>query len=263
MTLKYTSVAGFWKFLGLYKHSMDFNPTETPVIETVASTTVAAGDYYLDQMGVDTDSLVLKRSIDSRTLTSTAYTFDADRSKITISAAGATDLSTSSLWAEYGYNALGRDLNYTETENMLTRAEEDVDVETNTVFADQTAINPGYNKITNEFDAGKGVAISMYYTRMYPVVKLQTTVNGKYTTGATAITFADATGFPTTGTIYIDGNKVTYTNKSSNTLTIPSTTPTIADASVVRGEVLEVSLDPAGVTPSFTVRRIQYQLRYW
>lgn len=254
MTLKYTTVQGFWKFLLLNESITDFQPGQTPERETVASNTVAAGDYYLNNMGVNEDTLVLYKGGTSTALTPTThYTFDSDTSKVTITSAGATLLDTSDLTAEYEYNSNGKYLNYNQTTSLLAESEADVEDRCNTVFADQTSSTPGYLQVNNEPLMGQGCSNNLYSLSRGSIVKLQTTVDGDYTTGASTIDITDATGFPESGTIYIGGNKVTYTSKASNTLTIPSSTQSISDGAVVRGEVVEVTTSPTGVTPTFTV----------
>lgn len=50
-------------------------------------------------------------------------------------------------------------------------------------------------------------------------VMTTTTLNGNITTSSTSIVLTDATNFATSGTIEIDGDLITYTGKSTNTLT--------------------------------------------
>lgn len=253
MALKYTTVSGFWSFLGIAQHILDFAIGEEPKWEDVGNGNSAQTIFYLDRLGVNEDTLVLKKSSDDSTFPSTAYVFDSDRSKITLTAGGVTLLATSGIQASYEYNTLGSSLKFNETASILGRAEHYIEEECDTVFADQTSTAPEYFQITNEGLVGKGTSQDIYNTNMYPIVKLQSSISTAYVTGSTAMQITSASGFPSTGTIYVGENKVTYTAKSSNTLTVPSTTPSIAADAVVRGEVVEVSLDPGGVTPSYTI----------
>ena len=255
MTLKYTTVSGFLKFLGISENILDFNPGETPSYETVASapysTTVP---YYVDQLGVNEEGFTVLESSSTSNLTPTThYSFDSDSSAITLTTAGVTALSTNDMLSSYEYNTFGKYLKYNEIVNILERAEDEVDDAVNTVFADQSTTNPDYSKFVDEFHFGKGSSDSDYKVYSPPVIKLQTTTSLGYVTNNSTVTVTSAAGFPNTGTIYIDGNKVTYTSKVGNELIVSTATPSISTASVVRGEVIEVSLDPAGVTPSFTV----------
>lgn len=259
MALKYTTVQRFWQYLGINLSTQDYVPENvsdgavTTIRETVKASPVTATTYYLTKKAVNPDTLVAYVGSTSTQLTlTTDYTFDSDTSAITITSAGETALTGEALTVVYEYCEV-ETLSYNVTDRLLMKAEADVERRTRRVFADQTATNPGYNQINNEFLMGQGNTYVRYNARNYPLVKLQTTVDGAYTTGGASITLADATGFPNNGTIYIGGNKVTYTAKSTNTLTIPTSTPSIDDGAVVRGEVIEISNSGSGTTPSYIV----------
>lgn len=252
MALRYTTVGEFWKFMGYNESVMDFQAGNEPSRETVAASPVPAGDYYLDQLAVNEDTLVLYAGSTALTIT-THYTFDSDTSKVTITAAGATALSGEALTAEYEYCSLGKNLSYNESERLLQSAEDKLHRDVGTVFADESVSSPDYLAVSDEFQKGKGYRYVHYSTVYRPLVNLSTTVNGAYTTGGSEITLADGSGFPASATINIGGNKVSYTSRSGNVLTVPTTTPSIADGAVVRGEVVEVSTAASGTTPSFIV----------
>ena len=255
MALKYTTVQKFWKFLGINDTVLDYQPGNAPSRETVATTPVTAtGDYHADQMGVNEDTLVLYVGSSDTALTlTTDYTFDSDTGKISITSAGAVTVTGEDLTAAYEYSQLGKDLNYNETVRLLEQAENGVDDSCNCVFADQSEINPNYLKVSDELDTGKGAINNLYDVNWGPVIKINTTSSGDYTTGGTSLTLSDASGLPTAATIYIGGNKVSYTSRSSNVLTIPSDTPSISGGATTRGEVVELSTSPSGVDPTFTV----------
>jgi len=254
MTLRYSSVRSFWKFLGINNNVLDFQPGNTPSRETVANSPVTAGDYYLDQLGVNSDTLELFAGTANSPLPiGTAYSFNSERSKLTITAAGETSLSGQNLTAEYDYNDNGKDLSYDESTAILERAEDTVNNTMNTVFANQSSSTVSYINVFNENQRGQGFSNDLYNTNYAPTIQLQTTTNGAYTTGGSTITLTDATGFPNSAAIYIGGNKVVYSARSGNDITVPSTTPSIDDGADVRGEVVEVSLDGGGVTATFEV----------
>ena len=258
MVLRYSTVQEFWKFMGINNSILDYQPGNvtdgaiTNLKEMVKSSPVSAGTYYLKQKGINEDTLVLYAGDTALTIT-TDYTFDSDTGAVTITSTGATALIGEGLEAVYEYCNFGKDLTYNETERLLQQAENRLHREVGNVFADQSSSTPAYTKIVGEGKKGGGTRYVHYNTNYYPLIKLQTTVNGNYTTGGTEITLTNASGFPTSGTIYIGGNKVAYTSRSSNVLTIPSTTPSIDDGSVVRGEVVEVSTVGSGSAKSFIV----------
>jgi hypothetical protein len=252
MALRYTTVQGFWKFMGINESIMSFQPGGKPCRETVASSPVGAGDYYLDQLGANEDTLKLYAGSTQLTET-THYTFDSDTSKVTITSTGETALDGEDLTAEYEYSQMGGALNYNETVRILQSSEDRLHREVGTVFADQSVDSPEYLQVVNEQKVGGGLKYVHYDTDYYPIIKLQTTTDGDYTTGGVEIDLVDASGLPSSGTIYIGGNKVEYSNRSGNTLTIPSSTPSISNGAVVRGEVVEVDTSASGTAQSFIV----------
>jgi hypothetical protein len=253
MTLRYTTVQEFWKKYGLNNSVMDFQPGQTPERESVASSPVTAGNYYLTHMGVNEDTLKLYAGSTQLTIT-THYTFDSDTSKVSVTSAGAIALSGEDLTAEYEYNELGKYLNYNESVAILESAEREFERDSHQRFSDTTDIQ--YRQVSDEvfmFTNEKLRLKKGLNTAYNPVYTIETTVNGAYTTGGSEITLADASLFPTTGTIYIGGNKVSYSGKSSNVLTIPSSTPSISDGAVVYSTILEVSLESEGNVPVWKV----------
>jgi hypothetical protein len=266
MTLKYTNVADFWKFLGVNKNVMFAQPGTTPSRETVASTPVAAGKYYLVNPGVNKDTLTLYVGNTSAALTETThYTFDSETNEIVLNSTGASYVgSTQNMTAGYQYTLLADVVGYDQTVATLETNERAFEDDTNTVFADQALTTPVYDQINEEAMTSVGWNNNIYNLDYFPVVKLHSTVTAAYTTGGTTLQIASGTGFPATGTIYVDGNEVSYTSKAGNILTVPSITPTIASGGVVRGEVLKVTLDAPGSTPTYQVLtpEIDYLMDY-
>lgn len=266
--MKYTTVQKFWKFLGINQSTENYQPGNVTdgnveTTETVKAAPVTAGNYYLLQKGVNEETLELFAGTTKLT-EATDYTFDSDTSKVIINATGASTLTGKSLTTTYEYSGFGNELNYNETVRLLEQAEDRVDSEINAVFADQSETDPAYLKIVNELHPGKGANDNLYSTSYSPLIKLQTTVATDYTTGGNELVLTNASGFPTSGTIYVGGNKLSYTSKSSNTLTIPTGTPSIDSGSIVRGEVVEVSTSPSGIDPTFEILtpEIDYTIDY-
>lgn len=253
MTLRYTTVRDFWKKYGLNESVMDFQPGQEPSRESVASSPVSAGTYYLNHMGVNEDTLKLYAGSTELTLT-THYTFDSDTSKVTITSAGETALSGEDLTAEYEYCQLGKDLNYNESVAILQSAESEFERETEQRFTNNTDLD--YRQITNEnvvFVNDKLRLKKVINTKYNPIVEIETTVDGDYTTGGTEITLTDASLLPLSGTILIGDKKVSYDPKAGNVLTIPSNTPSISNGSAVSTTIVEVSLQSEGNVPVWQV----------
>lgn len=256
MTLKYSSVKGFWEFMGLNNSVLDYLPDTEPQREVI-TTLPTANAFQLKHMSFNPDTLILYKGETNTALTvTTHYTVDVARASITLTSAGVTFLSTESLTAYYEFCELEKQaLNYTETAKLLARSESWVESTTNTVFANQTDAEPNYEHIIDEKLSGQGYVDNTYTLSHYPLIKLETTVATSFSTGTSSLVLSDATGFPASGTIYVGGNKVTYSAKSTNTLTVPTSTPSIDSGAIVRGEVIEVSTDGAGFSPSFVVLR--------
>lgn len=224
--------------------------------ETIGTGNGVNATFWLDRIGVIENTLVLYYGSAETTTTvlteTTHYTFDYDSSKITLTAAGITLLSTNNMYGVYSFHR--KELSNNQLLDALNAAEQKVLRVTEQTFANYTDANPGYKKILNEQKyLGKSPQLKTFEMFYQPVVKLQTTVKTAFTLGDTNLELTSASGFPNTGTIYIDGNKVAYTSKSSNTIIVPSTTPSIAIDKKVRGEVIEVSKEVEGVDPSFTI----------
>jgi len=250
MALKYTTVVGFVKHAKLQRKIPDVaSGTVTP--EKVAPGNSSDLVYLLQRTSVINSTLVLTTTAGTTLVETTDYA--QEDGIITLTTAGKVALGNDTLLAKYTYISEDTNLLESEMEDMLEDAESGFEEEVETVFADQTSSTPDYNQVTDELQDGQGFIDKQYRSNFFPLVKLQTTVASNFTLGDTTLTLTDASGFPETGTIYVGGNKVTYSARSTNDLTVPNTTPTVAADAVVRGEVIEVSLDPEGVTVSFQV----------
>ena len=270
VTLNFTSVLGFvnnvkslMKIPNADTASEDNTRYGANGIEILGTGDNSRLIFFLNNPGVIEETLTLSFGADEFNRTdlteTTDYTFNSDNSQVILTTTGRTAIGTNDLYGIYDYNTLG--LLNNEIERELFWAEAKIERISEQTFANFSDANPAYRKTLNEpfylnnpsvgeIGGSAGKAIELMYQ---PLVELSTTVNGAYTTGGTTLTLADASGFITAGAIYVGGNKVVYTAKTGNDLTVPSTTPSIADGAVVRGEVVELSREPEGVDPSFTV----------
>jgi len=210
--------------------------------------------FWLDNLGVIETTYTLYYGSAETTTTSltetTHYTLDLDNSKIVLTTAGLALVSTDKIYAIYKYNTL--ELLNADMLEALNAAENKLLRDTDQTFTNTTLLS--YRKVLNEGIKGHYDPYQKVFDLFYnPIVKIQTTTNGAYTTGGVSITLTDASLLPTAGTIYIGGNKVAYTAKTGNILTIPATTPSIATGATVRGEVIELSIEPESNTPDYAV----------
>ena len=222
--------------------------------ETVGTGNGVQTTFWLDNLGVIEGTYTLyygSAETTTTTLTETThYTLDLDNSKIVLTSAGVTLLSTNNMYAVYKYNSL--ELLNADLLEALNSAENKLLSRTDQTFTNSTLL--AYREISNEGIKGHDNPYQKLFDLYYsPIVKIHTTVNGAYTTGGTSITLTDSSLFPANGTIYIGGNKVTYTANAANVLTVPAATPSIATGATVRAEVIEISMEPEGSATDYAV----------
>lgn len=264
--LLYSTSLGLSEYLHLVRFVPNFDSPEKELLGTGDGSTAT---YWFANEGVIGDTYTLYHGATEPTATTeltedTDYTVDLKTSKITLTASGISAVDGVGIYTAYKWNF--QKLIDSEIILALTAAENKILRDTEMTFAEFTATNPNYRQVTDEIHKGHYAPAQKVFEFSYsPIVKIQTTVNGAYTTGGTTITLTSTTGLPASGTIYIGGNKVTYTAVSSNDLTIPASTPSIADAATVRGEVIELSLEPEGSVYSFSVLdpETEYEIDYF
>jgi len=240
-----------------------------PNKDTTSRETVGTGDgtetiFWLDKVGVLVDTYTISYGAAYTALTDvTDYALDLDTSKITLTTTGVAKVGTSVIYAAYSFNIA--ELLNSEIIKALNSAEDKVVQVTEQYFANSADTDPAYRKIINESIKGHYNPYNKVYDLIFnPVICIDTTTNGAFTLTDTTLTLTDGTGLPNAGTIYVDGNKVTYTARSTHDLTVPATTPSIDDGATVRGEVIELSTKPEGASPSYTVLtpNTEYEIDY-
>jgi len=121
-----------------------------------------------------------------------------------------------------GYNllAVGTNLKY-YIQNSSGGAYNDVtpirliNTGTANAFTTATSTNSGGYTTVTVTDAGHGTQAGDFVN----ITPLNTTLNGTINASATSIVLTSATGFPATGSIFIESECITYTGVSTNTLT--------------------------------------------
>jgi len=121
------------------------------------------------------------------------------------------------------------------------------------VFTDGTAATPTYTAISNELHEGQGRVNRVYQSDYYPLNSSSTTTSGAISASDSTITVVSTNGFPSSGTIAIETNKITYTGKSSTTFTGCTNTLAHDDAQTCTAYVIERSLDDEGNVPTWVV----------
>lgn len=250
------------KFMGLVGDVIDREASTVTYFENIGTGDNSATLFALSKEGWIADTLTLyyddteaNAIANQQTLTlSTHYTIDEDTGVITLTAAGVTALGTDSIFADYKYNVVG--IVNSEVQNALNRAGKLFENLTNNKWTDGTQATPNYVKVSNELHRGRGIYNRDYFSFFRPVADITTNTDGSTSSGATTITVDSTNGFPSTGTVEIDGQKISYTGKTSTTFTgVTGVSATIADGTQVNSMVFEYSMTPSGTTPTYTVAK--------
>lgn len=216
--------------------------------ETVGTGDDSTAVFWLDKTGIiaDTYNIYYGAAITSVTeLTEdTHYTIDLETSKLTLTAAGIALVSTNNIYADYYYNMEG----FTDQQvtDAITRAKKKIDNYTNNHFCDGTDTTPNWEQHTDEYHDGRGCFERDYFLKHYPIADLSTTVNGAITADDATITVTSTQGFPESGYILIEDDKIAYTGKTTTTFTGCTSVSAHADGTTVKGYVIESSTTESG-----------------
>jgi len=249
-TTSYGSSLQLAQFMGIESVIPDRNLTgEDRVKEEVGEGDASNLIFYLDHAFVLAGSYTLYYGSTESSATAltetTHYVLGKDDGKITLTTAGRTLLSTNTIYAAYSYTRIG--LTNTQLSDALLRASENIDAWTNNHFVDGTVATPTYDQHLDEENDGRGAFQNSYFTlNKYPIPDVSTTVDGAITADDATITVASTSGFPSTGYILIEDDKIAYTGKSSTTFTGCTSVSAHDDALDVKAYVIEVSTTEPG-----------------
>lgn len=141
-----------------------------------------------------------------------------------------------------------------QLQDALDRAEIWINNKTDTVFVDGTLATPSYTQVTNEKHRGKGSFNRDYFPFKYPLPNVSTTADGAITAADATITVVSTAGFPSTGIIGIETDKIAYTGKDATTFT--GCTGVASDhltAVAVKPYTIEISATIAGSDPTWNI----------
>ena len=139
----------------------------------------------------------------------------------------------------------------TQLQDALDRAEAEIDEKTKTHFASGTT-TPDYTAISNERHDGQGSYNKQYFTIKYPIANLGAYASGTVGIGSGTVTVDSTTGFPSSGVVSTQGNKIAYTSKTGTlfkgcsgvSVEIPYNNKLVPFA-------VEISSDSPGDNPTF------------
>jgi len=264
-TLKYATTLQFAAILGILRSipTWDDSTNPTNIKEEVGTGDNSETRFYLDHKNILSDSYTLYYGSASTTtdeLTETThYTINQTTGAVTLTSAGVTLVGTNKIYATYSY--CFKDFSDEYLVAVLGRAEKEVDGLCNTTFTDGTATNPDYPSRT-EIQPTMGQYQQDYFTDEKPLIDVSSTLSADITAAATSIALATGDGdkFPSTGTIIIGSEKITYTGVSTDTLTGctrgvgDSTAATHSEDDEVHTTVLELSGTSEGTAPTWEVQ---------
>jgi len=262
-SLKYATPTMLAEMLGMKADIPSWDIAGTPTNEEVGLGDNSETVFYLDQRYVLSDSYTLYYGADATAtdeLTETThYSIDNDTGKITLTAAGVTLLGTDKIYAEYSY------INISMTESylisVLTRAEKEVDNLTNSTFTDGTTSNPSY-PVETEMQTTDGLQMDRWITKKKPLIDISSTLDGDLTIDAVTIDLAsgDGTKVPSSGTLIIGSEVITYTGVSTDQLTgvsrgtEGSTAAVHSDGDAVHSTIVFISDTEENTAVSWTVQ---------
>ena len=258
MAIKYTTTLQLGQILGIVKEVPSWDVAGTPTNEAVGTGNDSTTQFYLDQRNIIASSYTLYANAVAMTET-THYTLDKDTGEITLTSAGVTLLSTNAFTAKYKY--FSNDMSDSYINSVLERAEIEVDNKLNTIFTDGTATNPSY-PLETEYQPSQGLYMDRIIVEKKPLKDIETTLNGAHTAVITTISLAAGTGskYPTSGTIIIGSEAISYTGISTDDLTgctrgaLGTTAATHSDGDSVHSTILFRSDTAEGTAVSWTIQ---------
>ena len=261
MVLKYATTLQLGQIIGIIKDvpSWDIGSDTNPN-EAVGTGDNSATQYFLDQKNIIASSYTLYANAVAMTEGSAGdYTIDKDTGEITLTSAGVSTLSTNDLTAKYKYFDSGMSDSYINT--VLNRSEIQVDDKINSTFTDGTGTNPAYPSQT-EIQPSEGFFQDRIITKLKPLKDIETTLDGAHNDSITTISLASGSGkdYPTSGTIIIGSEAITYTGISTDNLTgctrgaLETTAAAHVDGDSVHSTILFRSNTVEGTAVSWTVQ---------
>jgi len=257
-TLKYATTLQLTAILNAKKTIPSWDVGSSPSKEEVGTGDDSKTIFYLDHKDIITDNYSLYYGATSSSATAltetTHYTIDKDNGKITLTATGVTLVSTNKIYAEYSYIDVEIPDSYFNT--VIGRAEKEVDNLLNTIFTDGTVTNPSY-PLRTEYQSSKGKYDRVYFSDKRPIIDINSTLASTIT--ATDITLDVASGdgskLPSTGTIIVGNEIITYTGVSTDSLTALTRGVDDSDAAIhtaadeIHTTIVEVSSTDEGSSP--------------
>lgn len=272
MTLKYTTTLQLAAVCGIKRDVPSTEAGEVPRPEQIGIGNSSNTIMYLNHKNIIAETYTLYYGSDVYNLTAltetTHYTLNLTTGKVTLTSAGVTLIAAYQVFAEYSY--FSEDMTDSFLSDTLERAEKEVDETLVTTFVDASTTNPSFGVGDDSLDSN-GIYNNNYWAKKYPVYDLKSALASDLTIDATSVvlTTGDGSKFPSTGTIQIGTEIITYAAVSTDTLTGctrgvgDSDAATHTTADVVYTFIVETSNEAEGSVPTYTAltRGDQYSLK--
>ena len=259
MALKYSTTIQLINILGFKGNIPNWaEGGSDPGNEIVGTGDDVETDFFLDKKNVIDGSYTLYANAVAMTDV-THYALDLDTGAIVLTAAGVTLLSTDDLTAKYSH--INVEMTDSYLEEVLARAEKKVDNACNSTFTNTSVDNPAY-PLETEIQPSQGIFQDRIITRKKPLIDIVTTLNGALDDSQNTVNLeaGDGPNYPTTGTIIVDSEVMTYTGITTDQLTgvtrgaMGTTAAAHDDSSAVHSTILFLSDTSEGTAVTYTVQ---------
>jgi hypothetical protein len=260
----YATSAQLAQIIGIKSNVPTWEVGKTPENESVGQGDSSTTEFYLDQKNILDGSYTVYHGTSQTSLSGaltdvTHYAIESDTGKITLTASGVTTVANKNIYAKYSYTKNGMENSYLV--DVLNRAEAKVDSDTNTTFTDGTANNPTY-PLETEIQSSPGYFREQIIVEEKPLIDVVTTISGVLTISGTTVNLASNTGliFPSSGSVIIDSEVVSYTGTLSSALTgvtrgvYGTVSGAHADGAAVHSTILFLSDTEEGTDRTYTVQ---------
>ncbi len=259
----YVTVGQFAQVIGIKVNIPSWDSGTDPSNEEVGLGDDSKTIFYLDQKNILDGTYTLFHGSTSTTtdelIDVTDYAIESDTGKITLTGAGVTKLGTNKIFAKYSYTKNTMSNSYLT--EVLNRAEVKVDNETNTTFTDGTATNPTY-PLETEIQSSTGYFRERIIAEEKPLIDIETTLDGALTDSATTVPVltGDGSNFPSSGSIIINSEVISYTEISTDNLTgctrgtLGTTAAAHSDLDSIHTTILFLSNTQEGTARVYTVQ---------
>ena len=167
----------------------------------------------------------------------------------------ATYATSTELIGFLGFTSSTNPFTTTQLQDALNRAEEEINDRVNTKFVTGTDATPPWGVKTAEKHTGKGCNQLNYSLDQYPLPDVSTTISAgsAVTADDTIIWVASTNGFPESGYILVEDDKIQYTDKTTDSFTGCTSVAAHGTSKTVTPHIIEINTSDVGQKPNWAV----------